>query len=78
MTIDILAHESVPKHEILSKKDKEELLARLNAREEHLPKILESDPVAKVLKAKPKDVIRISRMSQTAGETVYYRIVARG
>ncbi|MBI4175934.1 MAG: DNA-directed RNA polymerase subunit H [Candidatus Aenigmarchaeota archaeon] len=78
MTFDILAHELVPKHEILSKKEKEELLARLGSREEHLPKIYESDPVIKVIKAKPKDVIKITRKSQTSGEAVYYRIVLRG
>ncbi|MBI4020120.1 MAG: DNA-directed RNA polymerase subunit H [Candidatus Aenigmarchaeota archaeon] len=77
MTLDILSHELVPKHEILSKKDKEELLSRLGAAEEHLPRICESDPVIKLLNAKPKDVVRITRKSQTAGETVYYRIVVK-
>ena len=37
--------------------------------------ILGSDPVIKKIEAKPGDVLRITRKSQTAGETVYYRLV---
>ncbi|MCX6814617.1 MAG: DNA-directed RNA polymerase subunit H [Candidatus Aenigmarchaeota archaeon] len=74
--IDILKHELVPKHEILTAAEKKELLEKVNATEKQLPKILDSDPVIKKIEAKPGDVIKITRKSQTAGETVYYRIVA--
>lgn len=73
--IDILAHELVPKHEILSKKEKKEVLERYNVDESKFPKILPNDPVVKRIKAKPKDLIKITRKSQTAGIITYYRIV---
>lgn len=73
--IEILQHELVPRHEVLSKSEKEELLKRLKTTQEYFPKILVSDPVVKKIDAKPGDIIRISRKSQTAGESVYYRVV---
>ncbi|MEM7826752.1 MAG: DNA-directed RNA polymerase subunit H [Candidatus Aenigmatarchaeota archaeon] len=73
--IDIFKNELVPKHEILSDQDKEELLKRLNITERQLPKILSSDPAAKAIGAKKGDVIRITRKSPTAGKYYYYRLV---
>lgn len=43
--------------------------------EKELPKILLLDPALKNLEAKPRDVVRITRKSQTAGYSTYYRIV---
>ncbi len=74
-SINILEHELVPKHEVLSKEEKEEVLKRFNITTDQLPKILSSDSVLQYIKAKPGDVIKITRKSQTAGETVYYRVV---
>jgi DNA-directed RNA polymerase subunit H len=74
--IDILKHELVPRHEILTAAEKKELLEKMSITEKQLPKILDSDPVIKKIEAKPGDVIKITRKSQTAGETVYYRLVA--
>lgn len=74
-SINILEHELVPKHEVLSKEEREKILNNYNITKEELPKILSSDSVLEHIKAKPGDVIRISRSSQTAGETLYYRVV---
>ena len=74
--IDILKHELVPRHEILSAAEKKELLEKMSISERQLPKILDSDPVIKKIEAKPGDVIKITRKSQTSGETVYFRLVA--
>jgi DNA-directed RNA polymerase subunit H len=74
--IDILNHELVPKHEILAAAEKKELLEKMGITERQLPKMLDTDPVIKKIEAKPGDVIRITRKSLTAGETVYYRLVA--
>ena len=52
------------------------MLDKLGIQEKHLPKILESDPVVKIMKAKPGQVLRITRESPTAGESTYYRFVA--
>jgi DNA-directed RNA polymerase subunit H len=74
--LDILKHQLVPKHEIMETAQKKELLEKLGLAEKHMPKILDSDPVIKKIEAKPGDMIRITRKSQTAGESIYYRIVA--
>lgn len=73
--IDILDHEMVPKHELMTKKEKEVLLKKLGITEKGLPKIFSDDPAIRNLNAKPGDVIRITRKSPTAGQTFYYRIV---
>ena len=71
----ILEHEMVPKHEILSKKESEELLKKYGVTPELLPKISENDPVVQVIKAKKGDILKIIRRSPTAGESVYFRLV---
>ncbi|NOX71255.1 MAG: DNA-directed RNA polymerase subunit H [Candidatus Micrarchaeota archaeon] len=70
-----MSHELVPGFKVLTKKEKADVLDRYGASEDNLPKILEADPVVKVLKAKTGDVLEITRKSPTAGETKYYRIV---
>jgi len=74
--VDILAHEMVSRHEVLTEEEKKALLEKMGVSEKNLPKILDTDPAVKKISAKPGDVIRITRKSQTAGESVYYRIVA--
>ncbi len=65
----------VPKHEKLSEKEVQRLLERYNISKKQLPKMLSSDPVAKALDLKPGDVVKITRKSRSAGESVYYRCV---
>lgn len=60
---------------VLSEEEKKNLLEKLKIHEKQLPKILDSDPVVKKIKAKPGDVIKIIRKSPTAEESIYYRIV---
>ena len=71
----ILEHELVPKHEILEKEGASEVLKKYGITAEQLPKILDSDPVVKAIDAKRGNILKITRKSPTAGETVYYRIV---
>lgn len=71
----ILDHMLVPKHEILSKKEADKFLKDNGLTESQIPRILKKDPVIKAIKAKKGDIIRITRNSATAGESVYYRIV---
>ena len=75
ITVDISLHELVPKHEILTKLEKKGILEGLGVSDTGLPKILLSDPAIQEMDAKPGDVVRITRKSQTAGETIYYRII---
>ena len=76
--VDISKHKLVPKHTILGDADKQELLQRYNITLNHLPRILLTDPMVKVLDAKVGDVVKIVRESPTAGRAEYYRVVVRG
>ena len=68
-------HVLVPKHEIMAKKDAEEVLKTYNCRTTDLPLIFANDPAIVGLGVKPGDMIKITRKSATAGESLYYRYV---
>ena len=72
---NIFAHQFVPNHELLSKKDAEELMHEFHIRPHQLPYIKSSDPAAETLGAKMGDILRITRKSATAGEVIVYRYV---
>lgn len=73
--VDILQHEMVPKHEILTKAEAAELLKEFNTTPEKLPKIFSDDPVVVRIEAKTGDILKVTRKSPTAGVAVYYRVV---
>jgi len=68
-------HVLVPKHEILSEEDKRRILTQYNATEDQFPFLFSIDPVVREIGAKPGDMVKITRVSDTAGETTYYRYV---
>ncbi|MDX1533153.1 MAG: DNA-directed RNA polymerase subunit H [Nitrosopumilaceae archaeon] len=68
-------HIYVPKHEIISKKEAEEVLHNFNCKPTELPLIFVNDPAIIGLGVKPGDMIKITRKSSTAGESIYYRYV---
>ena len=72
---NIFKHILVPKHEILAPEEKEELLAKYRVRPYQLPQIKASDPAVRAIGARPGDIVRISRESQTAGKYTAYRYV---
>jgi len=73
---EILKHELVPKHIILSPQEKEELLKKYGIKENQLPKIYASDPIVRLIGAKPGDVIKIIREFE-GKKSVYYRLVVK-
>ncbi|MEM0074816.1 MAG: DNA-directed RNA polymerase subunit H [Conexivisphaerales archaeon] len=78
MEFKVSKHIFVPKHEIVQPGEVPEILRKYNATLEQLPYILTTDPNVVELQAKPGDVIKITRKSETAGTTVYYRLVVEG
>jgi DNA-directed RNA polymerase subunit H len=68
-------HIYVPKHEIMTKKEAEEILEKFNCKPTEMPLIFSNDPAIIGLGVKPGDMIKITRKSQTAGESIYYRYV---
>ncbi len=73
--MDILSHALAPKHEVLTDKERDEVLSNYGISAQKLPKMLASDPVAQLIQAKLGDVVRILRKSETGGESIYYRLV---
>ncbi len=72
---EIMGHELVPYHEVLSDEEKEKMMKNFNTTPDQLPKILDTDPVSLSIGAKPGQVIKITRKSHTAKEAVAYRFV---
>ena len=73
----IFKHVLVPKHRVMSEKEKRELLKKYSITLNQLPRIRVRDPAAMTIGARVGDVIEITRKSPTAGETKYYRVVIR-
>lgn len=72
---DIFEHSLVPKHEILTAEERDQLLAHYKVKPYQIPQITSTDPAVKAIGAKPGDILRIIRKSSTAGEHVTYRYV---
>jgi DNA-directed RNA polymerase subunit H len=68
-------HVYVPKHEIIPKSEALDVLKKYNCTPTELPLIYVEDPAIKLLGVKPGDMIKITRESPTAGESLYYRYV---
>lgn len=72
---DMMSHDLVPLHTILSEKEKGELLKKYTVEPNQLPKILNTDPVSIFIGAKPGQILKIIRNSHTAKESIAYRFV---
>ena len=70
---DVRNHVLVAKHEKLAAADKKELFSKYGITVEELPKILISDAAIAHLDCKVGDIVKITRPSITAGESVFYR-----
>lgn len=78
MSTDISKHHLVPKHTKLSDSEKENFYQKNKLSPMQLPKIIVDDPTVEQIKAKVGDVIKIERISHTAGISYYYRVVIDG
>jgi len=76
--VNVIEHELVPKHEVLSPEEAIKVLKELGVRPDQLPYLRASDPVAVAIGAKPGDIVKITRKSPTAGKIVVYRFVIAG
>lgn len=75
LSLNITKHKLVPKHEIMSKLEKDTFIKQNNFKLQNLPRILISDPIIKFIYGVKGDLIKITRQSETAGSTLYYRVV---
>ena len=75
LQFNILEHEYVPQHIIMTQEETEELFKAKNILDKsNLPEISRFDPVALVIGIRPGQVCKIIRNSRTAISTNYYRI----
>ena len=74
-SFDLFEHEMVPPHVIAADTEVQMVLDHYGINKTHLPRILVRDPAARVLGARPGQIIRIERESPVAGRSYYYRLV---
>jgi DNA-directed RNA polymerase subunit H (RpoH/RPB5) len=78
LMVNILEHDLQPKFRLLTKQEVEEYFKAFNNKKREMPRILDSDPVARYFGAKIGDILEIIRPSITTIESVTYRIVVQG
>ncbi len=82
--IDLVEHDIIPKHELLSQNNKkdvqkiDEILESYNVDKKDLHKAIYIDPVSLYYNAKPGDIFRITRPNEASGYDVDYRLVVKG
>ncbi|RZN64873.1 MAG: DNA-directed RNA polymerase subunit H [Candidatus Methanoliparum thermophilum] len=75
LKFSLFNHELVPKHILLSEEEAIQVLKTYNIDKRMLPKIKMSDPAVREIGAKPGDIIKIIRESETAGQSEFFRLV---
>ena len=75
LQFDISTHRKVPQHRMMDSEEIQQLQKRMNITElkKQLPWIDSQDAMAKWLGARTGDIIEISRLSESAGNSKYYR-----
>lgn len=74
--VEQMEHTLIPKHEKISKEEKDKLFEKYNISFKELPKINIKDPAIAHMDPKVGDVIKITRHSETAGIAIFFRGVS--
>lgn len=75
LQINITHHTKVPKHILLSDKEKMDFLQKYSLNIADLNKIERNDPVALYFAAQPGQVFKIAKVSESNGQYEQYRVV---
>ena len=78
LMVNVLEHDLQPKFRLLSKTEVEDYFKVFDNKKREMPRILDSDPVARYFNANIGDILEIIRPSITSGEAISYRIVVQG
>jgi DNA-directed RNA polymerase subunit H len=78
--LHVLEHDLVPEHSLLSEQEAEKVLAKLRITKDQLPKIRRDDACIRLMERiegpiTPGRIIQIRRRSDTAEESILYRLV---
>jgi DNA-directed RNA polymerase subunit H len=68
--LDLLKHNIVPQHKILSKHETEELMKKYSIKLVNLPRLFSDDPIVELIGARYGDVVKIVRKSETTVDFV--------
>lgn len=71
----LIGHNMVPQHILLSENEVTKVLKEYGVDKEKLPKIKITDPIIVEIGAEVGDVVKVIRVSPTAGEAVVFRLV---
>lgn len=74
LEFNITKNEIIPKHFLVSQNEKKIVLKKYNLKQNKLPKILITDPMACYLGLKKGDMVKILRASPQIGYYIFYRI----
>jgi DNA-directed RNA polymerase subunit H len=78
LQFNLLKHEYVPHHEILSEDDVKEIKIEYNITDNaQIPEISRFDPVAQAIGMRPGQICKITRPSKTAISSEFYRICSQ-
>ena len=75
LLFNVSKHQLVPKHEVIRDNDEiEKLVQKFNLKSKlQFPAILKTDPMAKYLNIQSGQLVKITRVSPSAGESILYR-----
>jgi len=77
LQFNILEHQYVPEHVVLTEAEQEEVLKKYNITDmKQMPSISRYDPVALAIGLRPGQICRITRSSKTSVTTYFYRYCA--
>lgn len=78
LQFNLLNHNFVPPHTILTKEETEDVMKKYNIMDKsEMPDISRFDPVALSIGLRPDEVCKIVRSSKTAIQSIYYRICSQ-